>query len=311
MRREFVVRDRRITHKGLEPLTAWSAGADTFTIDFDAEWTGLTILVVFRNGGSTAQLIYEGEAAIPANVLIPGALYVACHGYRHLEDTVAVVRTMTMVRPVMIVESRPEPDGDPAIYTPTLFEQIVAGTGAAVRAAAEANAVRRTLEAGLESGRFIGPAGPAGQSATITVDGTEEGEAPAVYNLGTERNARLRFVLPRGRGLQSLVYTAADNRWTVTYSDGAAEQFPGPVIPGSVSGSVTSGSDETAASSGAVKKAYDLAAAAMPKSGGAFTGPAAAGAAAQAPAIALLRNAKLVSVQEAPTADGEICWVYG
>lgn len=309
LKREFTIRDRRLTYRGLEPLTAGSAGADTFTIDFDAEWTGLTKLVVLRNGGNTAQLVYSGETAIPANVLVPGELYIACHGYRKLEDTVAVVHTVTMVRPVVIVESLPAPDGDPAVYTPTLFEQIVAETGAAREAAAAADAVRLELQAGLENGSFVGPPGPPGENATITVDGAEAGENAAVYNLGTARNARLRFVLPRARGLQSLTYSAAENRWTVTYSDGTQAEFPGPVVPGTVSGSVSSTSDETAASSGAVKQAYDLAAAAMPKAGGTFTGAAAA--ASQTPGSYLLRNSKLAGAEEPPTVNGEICWVYG
>lgn len=306
-----MVRDRRLTYRGLEPLTAGSVGTDTFTIDFDAEWTGLTKLVVLRNGSATAQLVYSGEMTLPANVLQPGELYVACHGYRKLEDTVAVVRTMTMVRPVLIVESLPGPENDPAIYTPTLFEQIVAGTGAANEAAAAAEALCRQLQAGLADGSFIGPAGPAGESATVTIDGAEEGESPAVYNLGTARNARLRFVLPRGRGLQSLAYSAESNLWTVTYSDGQSAAFAGPVLPGSVSGSVTSTSNETAASSGAVKKAYDLAAAAMPKSGGTFTGPVSAQPAGQTPASSLLRNSKLAAEDTSPSYNGEICWTYG
>lgn len=309
MRREFAVRDRRVTCKGLMPLTAGSAGADTFTVDFDAEWTGLTKLVVFRNGGNTAQLVYTGETEIPANVLVPGELYLACHGYRQLEDTVAVVRTVTMARPVVIAESQPAPDGDPAVYTPTLFEQILAALGAADQAAEAARSVAGTLTAGLEAGCFTGPAGPAGESATVTVDGAEEGENPAVYNLGTPRNARLRFVLPRGRGLRSLSYSAAENCWTVLYSDGTQAQFAGPVLPGSLSGSITSDSEETAASSGAVKKVYELAAAAMPKSGGVFTGAAAASV--QTPSASLLRNASLAPADTDPDADGALCWTYG
>ena len=118
-------------------------------------------------------------------------------------------------------------------------------------------------------------------------------------------------MLPRGRGLEQLAYSAESNRWTVTYSDGQSESFDGPVLPGSVSGSVTSTSNETAASSGAVKKAYDLAAAAMPKSGGTFTGPVSAQPAGQAPASSLLRNSKLAAEDTSPSYNGEICWTYG
>lgn len=83
-----------------------------------------------------------------------------------------------------------------------------------------------------------------------------------------------------------------------------------PSIP-TVSSSVSSSSTTTAASSSAVKQAYDKAAAAMPKSGGTFTGTVKAGSSYQAPGTALLRNTKLVSSDTTPTVNGEINWTYG
>lgn len=84
-----------------------------------------------------------------------------------------------------------------------------------------------------------------------------------------------------------------------------------PSIP-TVSSSVSSSSDTTAASSSAVKQAYDKADAAMPKSGGTFTGTVkAAGEGYQAPGTSLLRNTKLVSSDTTPTVNGEINWTYG
>lgn len=84
-----------------------------------------------------------------------------------------------------------------------------------------------------------------------------------------------------------------------------------PSIP-TVSSSVSSSSTTTAASSSAVKQAYDKANAAMPKSGGTFTGTVkAAGEGYQAPGTSLLRNTKLVSSDTTPTVNGEINWTYG
>lgn len=84
-----------------------------------------------------------------------------------------------------------------------------------------------------------------------------------------------------------------------------------PSIP-TVSSSVSSSSTTTAASSSAVKQAYDKAAAAMPKSGGTFTGTIkAAGEGYQAPGTSLLRNSRLVSADTTPTVNGEIFWTYG
>ena len=54
------------------------------------------------------------------------------------------------------------------------------------------------------------------------------------------------------------------------------------------------------------------AAAAMPKSGGTFTGTVKAGGEGyQAPGTSLLRNTKLVSSDTTPTVNGEIFWTYG
>ena len=84
-----------------------------------------------------------------------------------------------------------------------------------------------------------------------------------------------------------------------------------PSIP-TVSSSVSSSSTTTAASSSAVKSAYDKAVAAMPKTGGTFTGTVkAAGEGYQAPGTSMLRNTKLVSSDTTPTVNGEIFWTYG
>lgn len=83
-----------------------------------------------------------------------------------------------------------------------------------------------------------------------------------------------------------------------------------PSIP-TVSTSVASTSTTTAASSSAVKQAYDKATAAMPKTGGTFTGTVYAGSSYQSYSLSLLRNSKLVSSETTPTYNGEIYWVYG
>lgn len=83
-----------------------------------------------------------------------------------------------------------------------------------------------------------------------------------------------------------------------------------PTIP-TVSTSVTSTSTTTAASSSAVKQAYDKATAAMPKTGGTFTGTVYAGSSYQSYNSSLLRNTQLnASVSIPPSVNGTICWVY-
>ena len=174
----FAVRDRRLTRKGLEPLAADTAGHITFTVDFDAEWTGMVKVVVFENGESRAELLYTGQAEIPAAVLGAGELYVSVNGYRSQGDTVAIVRTVAMARPVQILPAGAAPAGDPTAYTPTLLEQILAAAGEAGTAAAEAQAVKNELLADKEAGLFTGETGPAGESATIAVDGAYPVDLP-------------------------------------------------------------------------------------------------------------------------------------
>lgn len=227
MKLAFVVRDRRLTRKGLAPLAADTAGHITFTVDFDAEWTGMVKVVVFENGESRAEVLYNGETEIPAAVLGAGELYVSVSGYRRLEDTVAVVHTVVMARPVQILPAGATPAGDPAAYTPTLLEQILALVDATAEAVGQAQTAREQLLADKAAGTFNGAPGPAGESATIAVDGTEEGETAAVYNLGTERNARLRFVLPRGRGISEIVDNW-DGTWTVHFSNGGTQTLHAP-----------------------------------------------------------------------------------
>ena len=103
-----------------------------------------------------------------------------------------------------------------------------------------------------------------------------------------------------------------------------------PNIP-IVSTSVSSESTTIAASSSAVKEAYDLAnwtwevveqvkplvdelVNSMPymsKDGGTFNGSVYAGSGHQDYDVSLLRNSKLVSSETTPTYNGEIYWVYG
>lgn len=92
-----------------------------------------------------------------------------------------------------------------------------------------------------------------------------------------------------------------------------------------LSSSTSSTSTTLAATASAVKAAYDLANtasttatsaqttanAAMPKSGGTFTGAVYAGNSNQTYSTYLLRNTRLASSVTNPTVNGQICWTYG
>ena len=131
----------------------------------------------------------------------------------------------------------------------------------------------------------------------------------------------------KDKDIQVLPRTRAD---AVSTTDGSTVQDKINSIP-IVSTSVSSESTTTAASSSAVKEAYDLAnwtweqfeyvkplidelinsMPYMSEDGGRFTGFVYAGNNSQDYDISLLRNSKLVSSETTPTYDGEIYWVYG
>ena len=146
MKLEFFVSRKRMNRKGSCPLVGDTVGHYTFTVEFDEEWSGLAKVVVFRNGSATAQVLYTGEAPVPAQVCGRGALYVACHGYRRLGDETAVIRTMTMSRPVLLHGSDPMSGEEAQPATPALFDQIVAAAGEAQNAAEAAREQAARLE---------------------------------------------------------------------------------------------------------------------------------------------------------------------
>lgn len=208
MNLEFFVRDQKITKKGWEPLVGDTAGFYTFSIDFDEPWQDLVKVVVFRNGADTAQMIYTGQSPLPAAVSGRGDLYVACHGYRKKDDSVAVLRTVRMTRPVRLLGSDPMAGDGETPFTPKLFGQVMASAAdaksaarSAASAAASAEALTELLREKLESGQLQG------ESASVTVEQVLEGSHASVVNVGTEQQVRLVITLPRGRdGDPGIVY---------------------------------------------------------------------------------------------------------
>ena len=134
-----------------------------------------------------------------------------------------------------------------------------------------------------------GPQGPAGQ------DGVDGATGPA------------------GRGITGVSYSSSTNKWTISYSDGSSEQITGPAIPTKLSelSEDTTHRIVTDTEISGWNTAKSQAAAAMPKSGGTFTGTIKAGSSYQSYSTSLLRNSKLVSSDTTPSVNGEINWTYG
>ena len=193
MNLEFFVSRRKITRKGCTSPIADTANCDTFTVEFDEEWDGLVKIVELRNADVAVQVFYTGPTPIPRQVCGRGALYLTCHGYRPKDDTVEVIRTLPMVRPVLLAGSELPADSTGQPYTPSAFEQMAAQIAEAQSAAADARQAVRELLALKETGAFNGPVGAA---ATVQLEQVCYGAPARVENLGTEHHARLRFTLP-------------------------------------------------------------------------------------------------------------------
>lgn len=118
---------------------------------------------------------------------------------------------------------------------------------------------------------------------------------------------------PAGRGITRVSYSSSTNLWTISYSDGSSEQVTGPAIPTQLSQLTGDSTHRTVTD--AEKSDWDTAAtqaaAAMPKSGGTFTGTVKAGSSGESYSTYLLRNTRLASSDTTPTVNGEICWTYG
>ena len=119
---------------------------------------------------------------------------------------------------------------------------------------------------------------------------------------------------PAGRGITGVSYSSSTNKWTISYSDGSSEQITGPAIPTQLSELAEDSSHRTVTDTeiSGWNTAKSQADAAMPKSGGTFTGTIKAGGASyESYSTYLLRNTRLSSSDTTPTVNGEICWTYG
>ena len=163
----------------------------------------------------------------------------------------------------------------------------------------------QTFQQKYDAGQLTGPAG---RDGTNGQDGAP-GEPGTPGKDGAQGPAG-----PAGRGITRVEYSSTTNKWTISYSDGSSEQVTGPAIPTQLSELTGDASHRTVADTdiSGWNTAKTQAAAAMPKSGGTFTGTVKAGGASyESPTTYLLRNTRLASSDTTPTVNGEICWTYG
>ena len=127
-------------------VVAGSKDFDTFTIDADSEWDGLSVVVAFGSGESQTLVSYGGEPAeIPRQVISsPGWLEVSVVGYGaggEVKATTVAAPHAINVLPDGQVPDNPYPD------SPDLLGQLVEAADKATGAADEANRAAESASA--------------------------------------------------------------------------------------------------------------------------------------------------------------------
>ena len=127
-------------------VVAGSKDFDTFTIDADSEWDGLSVVVAFGSGDEKVLVSYGGEPAeIPRQVISsPGWLEVSVVGYGaggEVKATTVAARHAINVLPDGRVPDNPYPD------SPDLLGQLVEAADKATDAAGEADKAAESASA--------------------------------------------------------------------------------------------------------------------------------------------------------------------
>ena len=127
-------------------VVAGSKDFDTFTIDADSEWDGLSVVVAFGSGDERVLVSYGGEPAeIPRQVISsPGWLEVSVVGYGaggEVKATTVAARHAINVLPDGRVPDNPYPD------SPDLLGQLVEAADKATDAAGEADKAAESASA--------------------------------------------------------------------------------------------------------------------------------------------------------------------
>ena len=174
-----------------------------------------------------------------------------------------------------------------------------------------------------------GPVGATGQAATIQVGATTTGEPgtnAAVTNSGTSSAAILNFTIPRGAtGEPGQTGPAGPNEVSTSTNsviNGLLKGAAGKVAQaeagtdyeaaGAAASAVATHNTTADAHSellaGKADASHTQAASTIPA--GTLAGQVVANSTGQTYSTSLLRNSRLVSVETAPTVNGEICWTY-
>ena len=169
------IRDQRISVCDAR-VVAGSKDFDTFTVDADSEWDGLSVVVAFGSGDEKVLVSYGGEPAeIPRQVISsPGWLAVSVVGYGDGGEVRAT--TVAALHAINVLPDGQVPD-NPYPDSPDMLGQLVA---AAERAESSADAADEAAsKASLAADDANAAADRAGKAADLAEDATEAANAAA------------------------------------------------------------------------------------------------------------------------------------
>ena len=163
-------------------VVAGSKDFDTFTVDADSEWDGLSVVVAFGSGDEKVLVSYGGEPAeIPRQVISsPGWLEVSVVGYGaggEVKATTVAARHAINVLPDGRVPDNPYPD------SPDLLGQLVEAADKATDAAGKADKAAESASAAASA------ATSAADAATKAADRADESAKGADEAAEDARNA--------------------------------------------------------------------------------------------------------------------------
>ena len=163
-------------------VVAGSKDFDTFTVDADSEWDGLSVVVAFGSGDERVLVSYGGEPAeIPRQVISsPGWLEVSVVGYGaggEVKATTVAARHAINVLPDGRVPDNPYPD------SPDLLGQLVEAADKATEASGKADKAAESASAAASA------ATSAADAATKAADRADESAKGADEAAEDARNA--------------------------------------------------------------------------------------------------------------------------
>ena len=160
----------------------------------------------------------------------------------------------------------------------------------------------------VQSKNIRGPAGPQGKTGPQGPAGAD-GERGDTGPQGPKGETGATG--PAGRGITGFRYSSESAMWTISYTDGSSESISGPTIPSQLAELMSDAEHRTV--SDREKSTWDSAAtkadAAMPKSGGSFTGAVNIGTDAH-PNVYQFRSSVLHASEIGPSTNGAIAWIY-